>query len=519
MGKSKTRAANENFCQENEEQMESQAVVVHAMNQPESSSPHSQSSTSSSQAELAEEALCLSCGDNLQSITADKRKQSRSMVVPISGTLSRPLNKRFSISSTKADKPIPKTVRERIASTFLKEEWADVHFVFHTQQGIERVPSNSYILSVSSCVFCAQFSGNFKIENEIELENVDCEAFKIMLRYLYTDELHLTLDSGLNVLYLARRYLIEPLIDATLDFLSTQLTASNVCLFLPQKNLFDEEFLMKRCWMVVDAQAEIVLKSDAFKELPLDMVRSIVSRDELNVSEQTVFEALVEWARVECDRQDLTPTNECIRSILGDLFYEIRFSTMRLEAFADGPADTDFLTAEEKSNIFLNLTAKKKPTLRFKSNCRSGLPQLWRYRGLCDAIQFSVDQRIFLTGVGLYGSTGQGNYDYAVQMEVKQVGVSTPLTEIQTQFNCDGISRVFPVLFKESVQIEADIPYTIIVTIDGKRLSFFGQEGMPEVQVSISNSSTITFSFEASPESKNGTGIQGGQIPELLFYA
>ncbi len=38
---------------------------------------------------------------------------------------------------------------------------------------------------------------------------------------------------------------------------------------------------------------------------------------------------------------------------------------------------------------------------------------LWRYRGRCDSIQFSVDRRIFIAGFGLYGSSN-GAAEYKV---------------------------------------------------------------------------------------------------------
>jgi len=44
-------------------------------------------------------------------------------------------------------------------------------------------------------------------------------------------------------------------------------------------------------------------------------------------------------------------------------------------------------------------------------------------------------------------------------------------------------------------------------------LSYFGQEGLSEVNVG-----NVTFQFQCSSESTNGTGVQGGQIPELIFY-
>ena len=81
------------------------------------------------------------------------------------------------------------------------------------------------------------------------------------------------------------------------------------------------------------------------------------------------------------------------------------------------------------------------------------------------------------------------------------------------RFVSDGSSNTFKVFFKQPVQIEPDSYYTASVVLDGDELSYFGQEGMSEVY-----SGCVTFQFQCSAESTNGTGVQGGQIPELLFY-
>ncbi len=64
-----------------------------------------------------------------------------------------------------------------------------------------------------------------------------------------------------------------------------------------------------------------------------------------------------------------------------------------------------------------------------------------------------------------------------------------------------------------AMQVEPDTFYTASAILDGSELSYFGQEGLSEVNVS-----NVTFQFQCSSESTNGTGVQGGQIPELIFY-
>lgn len=134
----------------------------------------------------------------------------------------------------------------------------------------------------------------------------------------------------------------------------------------------------------------------------------------------------------------------------------------------------------------------------------------WRYRGRCDSIQFSVDRRIFVVGFGLYGSSN-GAADYGVKIELKRLG--RVLAENNTKFFSDGSSNTFHVYFDNPIQIEPESFYTASAILDGGELSYFGQEGMSEVTVG-----QVTFQFQCSSESTNGTGVQGGQIPELIFY-
>ncbi len=57
--------------------------------------------------------------------------------------------------------------------------------------------------------------------------------------------------------------------------------------------------------------------------------------------------------------------------------------------------------------------------------------------------------------------------------------------------------------FDQPVQVEPDVFYTASVVLDGAELSYFGQEGMPEV-----TAGAVTFQFQCSAESTNGTGVQ-----------
>lgn len=329
----------------------------------------------------------------------------------------------------------------------------------------------------------------------------------------------------LATLYAAKKYLVGALSRACVSFLETGLEAGNACVLLSQSVLFEEPHLSQRCWEMIDAQAELALQSEAFCQMDPPTLEHLLRRETLNAREASVFAAVCRWAEAECVRQGLSVCARNKRSVLGKVLTLVRVASLSLQEFADGPAQSDLLTLEETNQMFLWYTAANKPRPPFPSLPRRGLvPQRchrfqsaayrsnqWRYRGRCDSIQFSADRRVFLGGVGLYGSSGT-TAEYSVRVELKQQGVS--LANTHTHFTSDGSSATFPVFLEHPVQVEPDTFYTVSVVLEGTELSYFGQEGLTEVQCG-----NVTFQFQCSSDSTNGTGVQGGQIPELVFYA
>ncbi|XP_034116421.1 BTB/POZ domain-containing protein 6-B [Drosophila albomicans] len=420
------------------------------------------------------------------------------------------------------------TVLERNAAMFNNELLSDVRFIVGGDFDFDpnqTIPAHKYILATGSSVFYAMFYGGLaENKEEIKVPDVEPTAFLTLLRYLYCDEIKLEPEHILATLYAAKKYIVPHLARACVNYLEVKLTAKNACLLLSQSRLFEESELMQRCWEVIDAQAEMAVKSEDFVDIDLKTFESILSRETLNCKEIHLFEAALNWAINACEKMSIDETSQNKRRVLGHALHLIRIPTMSLEEFANGVAQTGILTSQETIDMFLHFTAKEKPSLSFPTRIRAGLKtqvchrfqscayrsNQWRYRGRCDSIQFSVDRRIFIVGFGLYGSsTGAANYN--VKIELKRLGRT--LAENDTKFFSDGSSNTFHVFFENPIQIEPECYYTASVILDGNELSFFGQEGMSEVLMG-----NVTFQFQCSSESTNGTGVQGGQIPELIFY-
>ncbi|KAM9355417.1 BTB/POZ domain-containing protein 6-B-like isoform 1-T2 [Pholidichthys leucotaenia] len=418
------------------------------------------------------------------------------------------------------------TLRERNAVMFNNEQMADVHFIVGTPGETQTIPAHKYVLAVGSSVFGAMFYGDLaEGQSVIQIPDVEPAAFLILLKYMYSDEIELEPDTVLATLYAAKKYIVPALAKACVSFLETSLEAKNACVLLSQSRLFEEPELTQHCWEVIDAQAELALRSEGFCEIDRPTLEIILQRETLNAREVVVFQAALSWAAAECRRQGLPVNPRNQRTALGKALYLVRIPSMTLQEFADGPAQSEVLTLSEAHEVFLWFTATNKPRLDFPMAKRTGLTphrchrflssayrsNQWRYRGRCDSIQFAVDRRIFIAGLGLYGSSC-GKAEYSVRIELKRQG--TILAQNLTKFLSDGSSSTFLVWFEHPVQVEQDTFYTVSAILDGNELSYFGQEGMTEVQCG-----KVTFQFQCSSDSTNGTGVQGGQIPELIFHS
>lgn len=217
------------------------------------------------------------------------------------------------------------------------------------------------------------FGGLAENKSEIKVPDVEPGAFLTLLKYLYCDEIHLEADNVLSTLYCAKKYIVPHLCRACVTFLETSLTAKNACLLLSQSRLFEEAELMQRCWEVLDAQAEMAIKSEGFVDIDFKTFETILARETLNCKEINLFEAALNWAHSTCLKKDVDPSPQNKRMILGNSLFLIRIPTMTLEQYANRVAQLGILTLEETIDIFMHFTAKNKPSLSFPIKTRSGL--------------------------------------------------------------------------------------------------------------------------------------------------
>lgn len=87
-----------------------------------------------------------------------------------------------------------------------------------------------------------------------------------------------------------------------------------------------------------------------------------------------------------------------------------------------------------------------------------------------------------------------------------------------TGFSCDGSAGTFRVMFKEPVEVLPNVNYTACATLKGPD-SHYGTKGLRKVtHESPTTGAKTCFTFCYAAGNNNGTSVEDGQIPEVIFY-
>ena len=446
------------------------------------------------------------------------------------------------------------TIRERSSYLFNNELLSDVNFVVEMSldgndddgDSLELdskkckmvIPAHKLVLAIGSPVFYAMFYGGLADKSDsINLPDCEYESLLELFRFLYSDEVDLTADNVMQVLYLAKKYIVRALVDKCVEYLGENLDGSNVFSVMDCAQIYDEKRLLEQCWCAVDKYAEDAVKSTGFITIEKSVLEMLVERDTLRIKEVELFNAVDKWAAKECERKELEADGAVKRRILGEhIVKEIRFPIMEQKEFAAAVLDSNILTPKEVYDVmkYYNSVQLTSP-LGFPYTdrvgnahqcCRFGLAKEsgWSYdSGLKDGLVFSVSKAIRLHGVSLFGSKSN---QYTVKLRIckgpylPSKGSSDSVRELVCKIGTFSSVKMesksvqysgFNVLFDEPVVILQGIAHCVVASISGPP-SWCGENGTNYVKCS-----DVTFNFKNPTEGKNGTSPKLGQFPQFLF--
>jgi len=351
-----------------------------------------------------------------------------------------------------------------------------------------------------------------------------------LFRFVYSDEVKLNADNVMQVLYLAKKYMLPSLADECSEFLRQNWDASNVFHVLPDAQKYQEKDLENHYWEVIDKDTDEAVKSDDFVTIPKSVLEELVERESLNVREVELFKAVDCWATKECEKQGLAAEGSVKRRILGERIVKaIRFPVMEQQEFADVVLDRDILTKKESLDLMKYFNSVLKFPMGFSEATRPGSLQrikMSRFRSITkntgwhyfvgerNSIVVSVDKTIKLYAVRLFGSE---NNEYSVTLRVSDsngvaLATNTGMFMSKLVQSERGDYQGFDIAFEPPITLQAGIRYSLEASIRGPQ-SWYGEFGSPRVK-----HAGVTFFCANTPGAVGWhETVSRGQFPEFVF--
>lgn len=282
----------------------------------------------------------------------------------------------------------PSSLTECNRRMFDRQDGCDVTFVVKGPgDAVEtKVSAHRYVLCCRSPVLhkALQWGGKTPADKKLKENDVSAEVFREILRYMYCDELSLTLLNAVQVLQGARKYQLSGLTQRCLEFVEKNLTDAGVCVVLEQAVTAKEQPLVDLCLRHVEHHTPAVFQSSSFLDVTPDVLKRIVGLETLDVTELDLFHACVAWAHhhatVAASPSKVNVDGAVLRRHLEPLVPLIRFPTMTTSEFASFVVPMSVLTDTETCNVYKYFTCPERPEKWFETTKRKrpgdGQPRL-----------------------------------------------------------------------------------------------------------------------------------------------
>lgn len=252
-------------------------------------------------------------------------------------------------------------VAERGRYLLETSQWSDCKFIVGTEPHQEAFQCHKLFLAIASPVFEAMFFGGMAEKDvPIPILDVQPEAFRALLEYIYTDGINLqSFDQACELCYAAKKYMLPYLVEECTKFLWSDLHPKNACRAFEFAKLFEEPVLMEKCLQIMCSETQAVISDPSFDEAEHSTLVALLEQENLALpSELQLFEAVTRWAGRECQRRALLPSGENLRTVLGpEPLRLLRLLTLTPAQLAGGPAVSPLLTRDEAFALLLEASA------------------------------------------------------------------------------------------------------------------------------------------------------------------
>lgn len=230
---------------------------------------------------------------------------------------------------------------------------SDVTFIIE-DDNVE-IPAHKLIISLASPVIDIIVYGNdsFISTNIIKVDGISKESFMEILRYIYTDNLNITEDNIVEVLYKANYFGLTAIERKCYDYITKNLNESTVPkIFHHLFHISSPPELLKKCIQYIRIEPLVFFAAKEFPSLTITAFKVILQMNAINCTEVDLFKALIKLARSCCIMEDLHPTRANLRKVLDGAENLLRMDSVTAAEFDNCLAIApDFFTSKEIEQI------------------------------------------------------------------------------------------------------------------------------------------------------------------------
>ncbi|KAL4223140.1 BTB POZ domain-containing protein [Mactra antiquata] len=414
-----------------------------------------------------------------------------------------------------------KTVTECNQYMWINKLGCDVTFI--VGPGQTRIGAHKYVLASRSSVFYAMFFGPFSgnTGDFVTIPDMTADQFNCLLDFLYTEKVGINLQNVLAMLYAAKKYCVQSLIDRCLNTLKRCMRPENVCTVMENAHIYGNNELKSKCYNLIMLDPEEVFKSEDLGELCDECFGGIISDDILPLPEDRVFEAVIKYGNAKCKEKSIEPTSEVLREVLKNVLPKVRFPLMDEQFFSDHVESTGLLDEKQVLQIYRYFIKKQvtacpdfnttKRKCQYTAMRFTDIVSGWGYkRDNRDAIGFKCSRNILVTGLYLYGSD-QATNDLDIHINLRQQPYGVNAIVQRFMIESDGKQKTYKLMFDQPAVLNKDKLYNIEAVIRGAT-TYYGSGGQAVLEMD-----QVTFTFENTDRSTNNTCIERGQIPGIVY--
>lgn len=303
-----------------------------------------------------------------------------------------------------------------VRNLFLNDEHADIYFKFKSGNEIVRVPAHKTFLISGSAVFKTMFTGTLKETGDVEIADVNVNAFKEFLQFFYLGTVEATMENIDWVMYLAEKYDVPDCMNFCERFMINQpMNDSDILSYYELAIKFQRCLLKEHLEKRISEEPLSVLSSDNFETLSKEILESVLKIKNLNWEPFAIFDACVQWSESACLRNNKEVSQENKRNELGNCFDLIPFALMDPVELAEcATSHRGFFNSAELEDIIDMMTGNDSQLQLFKPKsyfirwnesasircCRSGSVMPYSHNvNQLEVASFMVNTRMLFGGI------------------------------------------------------------------------------------------------------------------------